>query len=170
MAKELGPTLEALRPGARALGPALVQTRPFLRESTPVIRDELRPFARAALPTVRELRPALRDLSAATPKLTQSFQVLNALFNALAYNPPGQLDEGYMFWQAWLNHLAPTVFAQQDAHGPIRHGVIIFSCQTAQTLQTVAAANPLLGTLVNLLNGPQASQICPKSTQAPGAG
>jgi phospholipid/cholesterol/gamma-HCH transport system substrate-binding protein len=170
MAKELGPTLEALRPGARALGPALVQTRPFLRESTPVIRDELRPFARAALPTVSELRPALRDLSAATPKLTQSFQVLNALFNALAYNPPGQLDEGYMFWQAWLNHLAPTVFAQQDAHGPIRHGVIIFSCQTAQTLQTVAAANPLLGTLVNLLNGPQASQICPKSTQAPGAG
>ena len=26
----LGPTLGALRPGARALGPALVQTRPFL--------------------------------------------------------------------------------------------------------------------------------------------
>jgi phospholipid/cholesterol/gamma-HCH transport system substrate-binding protein len=170
MAKELGPTLEALRPGARALGPSLVDTRPFLRESTPVIRDEIRPFARAALPTVSELRPALRDLSAATPNLTRSFDVLNALFNALAYNPPGKLDEGYMFWQAWLNHLAPTVFAQQDAHGPIRHGVIIFSCQTAQTLQTVAAANPLLGTLVNLLNGPQASEICPKSSQAPGTG
>jgi phospholipid/cholesterol/gamma-HCH transport system substrate-binding protein len=122
MAKELGPTLEALRPGARALGPSLVDTRPFLRESTPVIRDEIRPFARAALPTVSELRPALRDLSAATPNLTRSFDVLNALFNALAYNPPGKLDEGYMFWQAWLNHLAPTVFAQQDAHGPIRHG------------------------------------------------
>jgi phospholipid/cholesterol/gamma-HCH transport system substrate-binding protein len=170
MARELGPTLEALRPGARALGPSLVQTRPFLRESTPVIREELRPFARAALPTVAQLRPALRDLSAATPPLTESFTVLNALFNALAYNPPGKLDEGYMFWQAWLNHLAPTVFAQQDAHGPIRHGVIIFSCQTAQTLETVAAANPLLGTLVNLLNGPTSDEICPKSSQAPGTG
>src|SRR5215208_3796613 len=75
MATELGPTLEALRPGARALGPSLVQTRPFLRESTPVIRDELRPFARAALPTVEQLRPALRDLSAATPNLTRTFEV-----------------------------------------------------------------------------------------------
>jgi phospholipid/cholesterol/gamma-HCH transport system substrate-binding protein len=170
MAKELGPTLQALRPGARALGPALVQTRPFLRESTPVIRDELRPFARAALPTVTQLRPAMRDLSAATPPLTESFKVINALLNTLAYNPPGKLDEGYMFWQSWLNHLAPTVFAQQDAHGPIRHGVVILSCQTAQTLQTVAAANPLLGTLVTLLNAPKPSSICPKSSQAPGSG
>ena len=35
MAKELGPTLQALRPGARALGPSLAATRPFLQESTP---------------------------------------------------------------------------------------------------------------------------------------
>jgi phospholipid/cholesterol/gamma-HCH transport system substrate-binding protein len=170
LANVLGPTLQALRPGARALGPSLVATRPFLRESTPVIRDQLRPFARAALPTVKELRPALADLSKATPNLSKSFNVLNALLNTLAYNPPGKSDEGYMFWQSWLNHLAPTVFAQQDAHGPIRHGVVILSCQTAQTLKVVSATNPLLGTLVSLLNAPTQDQICPKTSQAPGSG
>jgi phospholipid/cholesterol/gamma-HCH transport system substrate-binding protein len=170
MATELGPTLQALRPGARALGPSLRRTRPFLRDSTPVIRDELRPFARAALPTVQELRPALRDLAVATPDLTRTFRVVNALLNTLAYNPPGDTQEGYLFWLSWANHLAPTVFATQDAHGPIRHGVIIFGCQTVQTLDVVASANPLLGTLVNLLNGPRQSDICPKSSQAPGPG
>ena len=54
--RELGPTLQALRPGARALGPSLRETRPFLRQSTPIIRDEIRPFVRAARPAVK--RPA----------------------------------------------------------------------------------------------------------------
>ena len=50
----LGPTLESLRPGgARARRRRCAQTRPFLRESTPIIRDEIRPFTRAALPTVQ---------------------------------------------------------------------------------------------------------------------
>jgi phospholipid/cholesterol/gamma-HCH transport system substrate-binding protein len=168
LARVLGPTLQALRPGARALGPSLVATRPFLKQSTPIIRDELRPFARAALPTVKELRPALTDLSAASPNLIKSFNVVNALLNALAYNPPGKTDEGYLFWQSWLNHLAPTVFSEQDAHGPIRHGVIIVSCQTARTLQVVGGANPLLGTLVTLLNSPTVDQACPASNQPGG--
>jgi phospholipid/cholesterol/gamma-HCH transport system substrate-binding protein len=170
LANALGPTLEKLRPGARALGPSLAATRPFLTKSTPVIRDQLRPFARAALPTVKELRPAMRDLSRATPNLSKTFDVVNALLNEIAYNPPGKLDEGYLFWQSWLNHLAPTVFSQQDAHGPIRHGVVVLSCQTAQTLDVVAATNPLLGTLVSLLHAPTQSTICPKTTQAPGSG
>src|SRR4029079_131053 len=111
----------ALRPGARALGPTLVATRPFLRKTTPIIRDQLRPFARASLPTVKQLNPALQDLSAAAPNLNTTFDVVNALLNTLAYNPPGKTEEGYLFWQSWPNHLAPTVFSQQDAHGPIRH-------------------------------------------------
>jgi phospholipid/cholesterol/gamma-HCH transport system substrate-binding protein len=168
LANVLGPTLQALRPGARALGPTLVATRPFLTKSTPVIRDQLRPFARAALPTVKQLRPALRDLSAATPNVSKTFDVVNALLNTIAYNPPGKIDEGYLFWQSWLNHLAPTVFSQQDAHGPIRHGVVIMSCQTAQTLDVVTATNPLLSTLIQLLHAPGQKDICPKSSQAPG--
>jgi phospholipid/cholesterol/gamma-HCH transport system substrate-binding protein len=170
MASELGPTLEDLRPAARALGPSLRETRPFLTETTPIIREQLRPFARAALPTVRELRPAMRDLAAATPDLTRSFRVVNALLNTLAYNPPGSEEEGYLFWLSWANHLGATVFATQDAHGPIRHGVVVFGCNTANLLETLARANPQLGTLVDLLNGPTAQQICPQSSQDPDGG
>jgi phospholipid/cholesterol/gamma-HCH transport system substrate-binding protein len=170
LARELGPTLEALRPAARALGPTQRQLRPFLRETTPIIRDELRPFARESLPTVRELRPALHDLAAAAPDLTGTFRNLNALLNMLAYNPPGRNEEGYLFWAAWANHLAPTVFATQDAHGPIRHGLVVFGCQTGAVLDAVADSNPQLGTLVDLLNGPNRSGICPSSTQDPDGG
>ncbi len=46
----------------------------------------------------------------------------------------------------------------------------MLSCNTAQTLNTVAAANPLLGTLIGLLNAPATSSICPKSTQSPVGG
>jgi phospholipid/cholesterol/gamma-HCH transport system substrate-binding protein len=162
MASELGPTLEALRPGARALGPALRDTRPFLTTTTPIIRDQIRPFTRAALPTVRELRPALRDLAAAAPDVTRTFRVVNALLNTLAYNPPGRTEEGYLFWLSWANHAGATVFATQDAHGPIRHGIVVYSCSTAQLLQTVAGTNPALGTLVDLLNGPTVQEICPQ--------
>jgi phospholipid/cholesterol/gamma-HCH transport system substrate-binding protein len=168
LADVLGPTLEDLRPAARALGPAQRQLRPFLRTSTPIIRDELRPFARAALPTVKELRPAMRDLAAATPNLTKTFKSLNYLLNEAAYNPPGDTDEGYLFWISWANHLAPTIFATQDAHGPIRHGLVVFGCQTASLLDSVAEANPQLGTLVDLLNGPNRTGLCPGSSQEPG--
>jgi phospholipid/cholesterol/gamma-HCH transport system substrate-binding protein len=169
LADELGPTLQALRPAARALGPSQQQLRPFLRTTTPIIRDELRPFARASLPTVKELRPAMRDLAAATPDLTKTFKDLNYLLNELAYNPPGETDEGYLFWFSWANHLAPTIFATQDAHGPIRHGLVIFGCQTGALLDSVAEANPQLGTLVDLLNGPNRSGgVCPSSSQEGG--
>jgi len=170
MASELGPTLEDLRPAARALGPSLRDTRPFLAGTTPIIRDEIRPFARAALPTVRELRPAMRDLAAATPDLTRSFRVINALFNTLAYNPPGNTEEGYLFWLSWANHAGATVFATQDAHGPIRHGIVVYSCDTGRLLDSVAGTNPALGTLVDLLNGPATAEICPQSSQDPGGG
>jgi phospholipid/cholesterol/gamma-HCH transport system substrate-binding protein len=163
MATELGPTLESLRPAARALGPSLRQTQPFLRQTTPIIRDELRPFTRAALPTIRELRPALRDLAAASPDLGTAFGVVNALLNTLAYNPPGRDDEGYLFWLSWANHLGATLFMTQDAHGPVRRGLVVFGCQTAQLLDVVAQSNPALGTLVDLLNGPDIADICPQT-------
>jgi phospholipid/cholesterol/gamma-HCH transport system substrate-binding protein len=167
LAGVLGPTLRDLDPAARALGPALRETRPFLTRTTPIIRDELRPFTRAALPLARDLQPALEDLSAATPDLTRTFKVVNALLNTVAYNPPGATDEGYLFWQSWLNHISTTVFQTQDAHGPIRHGLIVLSCNTATLLQSVAGSNEQLGTLVALLNAPSAKQICPTT---PGVG
>ncbi|HWT24807.1 MAG TPA: MlaD family protein [Solirubrobacteraceae bacterium] len=159
-ALELGPTLQALRPGARGLGPALRRTRPFLERTTPVLRDEIRPFVREALPTVRALRPATRDLSAAAPDLTRSLRVVNALLDTLAYNPPGRRDEGYLFWLSWLNHLTNTMLSNADAHGPVRRGVVIVSCQTLQILENVVLGNPQLGVLTQLLDAPRREEVC----------
>jgi phospholipid/cholesterol/gamma-HCH transport system substrate-binding protein len=168
LARTMGPALQDLRPTARALAPTLRQLRPFLRETTPVIRDELRPFARDVQPTVASLRPAARDLAEVTPDLVETFRVVNYLFNTLAYNPPGDGDEGYLFWATWANHLGALVFGTQDAHGPIRRGTIILSCATAGVLNTIIAGDPRLGTIAQLTGLPQSSQICPQSTQAGG--
>jgi phospholipid/cholesterol/gamma-HCH transport system substrate-binding protein len=165
LGKVLGPTLGDLRPGARALGPSLVQTRPFLQQTTPIIQNQLRPFARAALPVAKVLRPAARDLAAVTPKLTTSVKVLNRLLNELAYNPPGS-EEGYLFWAAWANHDGATVFSTQDAHGPIRHGLILASCSTLGVLDQIGTVKPALGTLAALLNPPDTSAVCPTTSQA----
>jgi phospholipid/cholesterol/gamma-HCH transport system substrate-binding protein len=170
LADELGPTLQALRPGARALGPALVQTRPFLRETTPVIKDEIRPFVRASRPAVKQLKPALHDLSALQPDLLTTFKIVNQLLNTLAYNPPGDKDEGFLFWASWVNHLGPAIFSNQDAQGPIRRGLVVIGCQSLQLLENVVLGNPQLGTLVQLLEAPNRLEVCPQSAQTPGAG
>ena len=167
LARTLGPSLQALRPGARALGPSLAQTRPFLRESTPIIKDEIRPFVREALPTVRLLRPAARDLAALTPKLTTAFVAINELLNTLAYNPPGDQEEGYLFWATWASHAGASLFSAQDAHGPIRKGMVLVSCNLVQSvLPSIVSANPQLGLLTNLLNPVEPDAACPQNAGA----
>ena len=168
MASVLGPTLEDLRPAARALGPALEETRPFLTTTTPVLKNEIRPFVRTAREPVRQLRPAVQDLAAATPNLVNTFRVLNTLFDALAYNPPGERDEGYLFWAAWVNHLGPAVFSNADAHGPIRRGLVVVGCNSLRTLQSVVLGNPQLGVLTQLLEVPSIEQVCPQPGGATG--
>ena len=158
-ARELGPALTDLRPAARALGPSLRATRPFLRRTTPVIRDEIRPFSRETQPFVRELRPTMRDLADATPDLTSSFRVVNRLFNTLTYNPPGDDEEGFLFWASWLSHLGNTLFATEDAHGPVRRGVVIVTCNQLDTLRNARVGNRLLDTLIGLLNTPSQADL-----------
>ena len=160
LAAELGPTLEGLRPFARELPTALRRTRPFLRDTTPIIRDQIRPFARDVQPTVRDLRKATEDLAAATPPLTRSFGVLNKFFNTLAYNPPGD-REPFLFWAGWGAHAGATLWSLQDAHGPIRRGLVLVSCGGYDVLETVVAGNPQLGTITRLLNLPPETQACP---------
>jgi phospholipid/cholesterol/gamma-HCH transport system substrate-binding protein len=161
-------TLGDLRPAARALGPTLRDVRPFLADTTPVIQNQLRPFSRDVLPTVRDLRPAAADLAVVTPRLTTSLGVVNELLNELAYNPPGS-EEGYLFWASWANHNGASIFASQDAHGPIRRGLVVTSCSSLALLQNIGRANQVLGTLAALLNPPAPTAVCPGSTAAPNA-
>ena len=163
LARDLGPTLSKLRPAARALGPSLRATRPFLRQTTPIIKTQLRPFARDVRPTVRDLRRAAKDLAVVTPRLTRVTRFVNALLNTLAYNPPGS-EEGYLFWASWVNHAGATVFNTQDAHGPIRRGLVFVSCPALGSLEQVKQANPQLQLLIELLNAPRQSDVCPTAT------
>jgi phospholipid/cholesterol/gamma-HCH transport system substrate-binding protein len=165
-AGQLGPALDRLRPFARELAPALRRTRPFLRETTPIIRDQIRPFARDTQPVVRDLRAASEDLAVVTPRLTRSFGVLNKFFNTLAYNPPGAV-EPFLFWSAWGAHNGATLWSLQDAHGPVRRGVVLVGCRTYNTLEQIVIANPQLGVPTQLLNLPTESQFCPNNPPGP---
>jgi phospholipid/cholesterol/gamma-HCH transport system substrate-binding protein len=165
LGRTAGPTFASLRPFARALGPALKDVRPFLRQTTPVIKNQLRPFTQIARPTVRDLRPAAADLAVATPRLRRTFGVLNSAFNEFAYNPPGK-EEGFLFWQSWLNHVGATIFTTQDAHGPIRRGLVIISCGALGVLENIQKTTPQLAVLIQLLRAPTRSEAC--GQQVPG--
>jgi phospholipid/cholesterol/gamma-HCH transport system substrate-binding protein len=162
LADELGPALQKLRPFARELAPALRKTRPFFRETTPIIRDDIRPFARDVQPTVRDLRQASSDLSVVTPRLTRSFKVLNSFFNTLAYNPPGE-TQPFLFWSAWGAHAGATLWSMQDAHGPVRRGVVLVNCPSYNSLEQIVIANPQLGVPTQLLNLPNEAENCPNN-------
>ena len=143
-AEVLAPAAERLRPAARALDGANRALTPFAREIAPVLRDEIRPFVRDARPLVRDLRPAAQRLAVATPNLERSFVALNHLFNLLAYNPDGAEDpsvgtarqEGYLFWVAWVSHMATNLFSNSDAHGTFRPTTIGAPCSTLNKIVT----------------------------------
>jgi phospholipid/cholesterol/gamma-HCH transport system substrate-binding protein len=162
LAGELGPALERLRPFARKLAPALRKTQPFFDETTPIIRDQIRPFARDVQPTVRDLRSATADLAVVSPRLARSFGVLNRFFNMLAYDPPGA-RKSFNFWAAWGAHAGATLFTLQDAHGPIRRGLVLVNCNGYDVLEQVILGNPELGLLTRLLNLPPEQQTCPNN-------
>src|SRR3954451_24886304 len=165
LAEIAAPAFQNLRPLARALGPALVDVRPFLKTTTPVIKNQLRPFTKLAIPTVKDLRPTAANLAKATPNLTSTFKVLNDAFNLFAYNPPGK-EEGFLFWQTWLNHAGATIFNTDDAHGPIRRGLVIVSCGALGILENIVRTTPQLSVLTQLLNAPSRALAC--GQQVPG--
>lgn len=148
-----------LLPWAHALAPALVAVRPLFRQTTPVIRNQLRPFSVAVQPVARILRPAAAALARATPHLARSLQVLNALFNTLAYQPRGG-NQSYLFWGSWLSHIAASLTSQQDAQGPILRGTFMASCAELQLFEvTLAQSTPSIGNLLALLNAPDFSTL-----------
>ncbi|MEA2124936.1 MAG: phospholipid/cholesterol/gamma-HCH transport system substrate-binding protein [Solirubrobacteraceae bacterium] len=138
----LAPAARHLRPAARVIDDANDAIIPFAKEIAPRLRDDIRPFVRGARPLVRDLRPAARRLSQATPNLTSVFTRLNHLFNLLAYNPNGAEDpsvgssrqEGYLFWVAWIDHMAIQLFSNADAHGTFRPTGVGGTCSTLERM------------------------------------
>jgi phospholipid/cholesterol/gamma-HCH transport system substrate-binding protein len=153
------PALRRLIPFAHAFGPALAAARPLFHDTTPVIRDQLRPYSVAIQPLAKILAPASKKLADATPALTRSISVLNALFNTLAYQPGGS-KQGYLYWGSWLSHNALSLTDLQDAHGGMVRGLFMGTCNQLQLFEVgLANSNPALKPLLALLNAPDWSKI-----------
>jgi phospholipid/cholesterol/gamma-HCH transport system substrate-binding protein len=151
-ANQLGPAARNLLPAARSL-PAANQALQALAKPNPatgylggtaIIQNQIRPFVVASRPLVRNLRPAAVNLAKATPNLGKVFTVLNHFVNMLGYNPGGG-DHGYLWWLAWLQHNARTLFSTQDANGIFRPLFLQASCATySQILHFQPSAAALL--------------------------
>jgi phospholipid/cholesterol/gamma-HCH transport system substrate-binding protein len=159
----LGPTAEKLRPAARALDPANKAVRPLAAEATPLLRNDIRPFVREARPVARDVKPAAHNLSGATPALTRSFAALNHFLNLAAYNPNGREDpgnptrqEGYLFWAAWVQHMATQLFSSSDANGVFRPVTIAAPCATIEQLVQEQKQLEFLEMLTPILTDSQA--------------
>jgi phospholipid/cholesterol/gamma-HCH transport system substrate-binding protein len=169
-AKLLGPTASNLLPAARAIPAANQALVALAKPSTPIVKNQIRPFVVAARPLVRNLKPASINLAAATPNLTRTFSTLNHLENMLGYNP-GNGQHGYLWWLAWLDHNARTLFSVQDANGVFRPLFLQASCATyAQLIDNLNAASPGLGSqfegLLNITPIVGANGLCPKQAAA----
>jgi hypothetical protein len=164
LATVLRPAADNLRPVARALDRANASVAPFALEAAPILSTKIRPFVRDARPLVRSLLPAGIDLVKSDPPLTQSFTVLNTLFNLLAHNPRGRegpgvagRDEGFMFFLAWVAHQSASLWSNVDAHGPLRSLTFGGTCQS---LREMASTAPQLAELIALAGPLTDPTIC----------
>lgn len=170
LGRSLSVATKNLEPTARTLGPTLRQGTSFFRKTTPTFRDQIRPFARAAQTETKLLQSPTRRLSAATPKLETFSNVLNSIFNEVAYKAPGNTADknSFLFYIPWASHNSNSVMSYADGIGPVRRGQVLVSCTSLQVLETLASPtqNPTLATLVQLLGVPKRQSIC----NSPGSG
>jgi phospholipid/cholesterol/gamma-HCH transport system substrate-binding protein len=158
LAIQAGPALKKLIPAAAATAPALRALRGLFEQTVDPIQNQIRPFTQEVRPAVTDLRRASQGLGATTPPLKLGLTRANQLFNALAFNPEGQ-DEGYLFYVPWLNHTFNLLYTAQDAHGPLRRGMVQTTCATSQLAQGTFAAVPALFTAAELTTFPDPPEL-----------
>ena len=88
----------------------------------------------------------------------------------LGYNP-GNVEHGYLWWLAWLDHNARTLFSVQDANGVFRPLFLQASCATyAQLIDNLNTSRPASGSefegVLNLTPIIGANGLCPKQAAA----
>jgi phospholipid/cholesterol/gamma-HCH transport system substrate-binding protein len=154
----VAPATRNLLPAVQAIPAANQATIDLARPITPVLANQIRPFVIASRPLIRNLRPASQNLAKATPGLSGTFDVLNHLFNELGYYPGGG-QHGYLWWLAWGDHLARTVFSIQDANGNFRQLFLQGSC--ASLSQIVQNLGPLSAVVLNVVPVLGNAGLCP---------
>ena len=98
-----------------------------------------------------------------TPRLKSSFKVLNTFFNTLAYDPPRRDRLISVLERAGRRTPARPCGHLQDAHGPIRRGIVFVGCTTYGSLEQIIIGNPQLGVPTRLLNLPPEGEACPNN-------
>jgi hypothetical protein len=96
--------------------------------------------------------------------------VLNHFVNMLGYNP-GNVEHGYLWWLAWLDHNIRTLFSVQDANGVFRPLFLQASCATyTQLVNNLNLAGPSLGSefegVLNLTPILSTAGVCPAQAAA----
>ncbi len=163
-ASQLGPAATHLLPAVKAIPSANAALTALARPSAPIVQKQIRPFVVAARPLVRNLKPAAHNLAKATPNLTTTFKVIDHFVNLLGYNPGGD-SHGYLWWLAWVDHDARSVFSNQDANGDYRNLFLQLSC--ASIAQIAGGANGALEELLlNLTPILSDANLCPQSAAA----
>ena len=149
LADVLGPTLGALRPGARALGPSLRADAPV-----PARDDADHPEPAAAVRARRAADGQGAAPGAARPRGRHAgpHDARSRCSTACSTSSPTTRrasEEGYLFWPSWAQpRRRDSLFSTQDAHGPIRRGLVVAVCyDAAACCRRSAAPNPQLGTL-----------------------
>jgi phospholipid/cholesterol/gamma-HCH transport system substrate-binding protein len=152
------PSLIGLIPQAEALGPAFKATERFFAQTAGPIRTQIRPFTREVRPLLTYTKQAAPDLKKAVAGFGNSLGGLNALFNELAYKPPG-VKESYLFYLPWLNHDLNATYNLQDAAGPVQRGLVEISCTGSQLGYGVGGTQPYLKTILNGVRIPRTDQL-----------
>lgn len=154
------PTLLKLLPGVKKLKPSLVAVQDLAKSTTGTVRDDIRPFTVDVRPVFEQLVRTSKASAVTTRAQRGFFGELNTLLDTLAYNPPGNQQEGFLFWAPWMAHNVNTSISMQDASGPVRRGISLINCITAQTADGLGTTNPYLRSAYQLvqLSGP--TTIC----------
>lgn len=161
-AQQLGPAAQSLLPAAGAIPAANAALTRLAVPSTPILKNQIRPFVIAARPVIRQLRPAAVNLAKATPNLATSFHVINDFVNMLGYNP-GDRMHGYLWWLAWVDHNARSLFSSQDANGDFRNLFLQMSCASAAQIANNSPVGEVLYNLTPILTN---AGLCPKQAAA----
>ena len=139
----LGPTAEKLRPAARALDPANKAVAP-VRQGGDAAAAQRHPPVRARGAPARARPAPGRDAASPTPtpgphagrsrRSTTSSTCSPTTRTAARARTTADRQEGYLFWLAWLHHMATQLFSTADANGVFRPVTIGAPCATIEQI------------------------------------
>jgi phospholipid/cholesterol/gamma-HCH transport system substrate-binding protein len=153
------PALFGLIPQAQALTPAFKASERFFRETTAPIGEQIRPFTRQIRPVLTHINEGAEPLNKTVSGFGSSLGSFNHFLNELTYNPSGS-KESFLFYLPWLNHDLNAGYVQ-DAGGPIRRVLAMFTCNGAYLAAGVAAIKPQIKTVLQGANIPRPKDLPP---------